>query len=831
MPKVTWPVGIRSHNLNRLANQVIIEMFYKSQAQYSLVAFLLILVLVGSDSALAQAAATTATTTTSAMADLEAIRTGATVADDLASKIMTSLLGPTFTNPFGAAGGATTLFGVIFLAFNVIVFSAGVIWATYGVLSGVVQSAHEGEVLGKRMSAIWMPIRMVTGIGSLVPAFGGFSLSQVVMIVATGWGITFGNYAYLKALEKANQFTPLVNMNISAKGDNQSMEDLAVAIFQQKLCLLDYEAWRQAELAAGQSPAGGNVVSAQVFATAAEIPASVNSIGKAYGTPSDSTSCLAVGIKKRNYTRGTGTSTGGTGTSTGGTDAPSLGFQVASVNYDLISRGAFDRYKDNFNDVYSVIEMEAANWAEKVELSSSRSDVSMPPVPMDRIRAVGIMFSGFGAGYDSGNQGGALKTAAIENMKKYGFFGAGAFYSTFAELNTSIAQASNAVEVVIAGKKGDTLIEESSSSGLNTRYQRAFLNSIKQDKSAEARDVSCSLGGIETSTGNCSLGQKIVGLMIGGMTAGSGDGGSGTGSGRIIDPIIAAKNVGDYFMWTGETMMLASALMGSSKPDEDKNLLEKGASTVFSTMGKFNLLGGLAAAFGTMLPIIGGILFTVGALLSLNIPMVPFIHWVTALVQYMSIVVKSLAAAPLWSFAHLQPDGEGMGQRSERGYLYLLMLLFKPILMVIGFFAACGLVILLGSAVMWLFIPAMANAQGNSVTGLASVIGYVFMFFMLMNIIIQGLFNLVSDLSDDVIGWIGNVGRSQLGRDTEGKASNVFMAGGRFGTQAAGAAAQGVAGARAGGAGAAGAGAVRGAGSGAGGRGAGAGSTGRGASR
>lgn len=811
---MTWPVGIRGHNLNRLANQVIIEMFYKSQSQYSLVAFLLILVLVGGDSALAQPAAATAT---SAMADLEAMRTGATVADDLASKIMTSLLGPIFTNPFGAVGGATTLFGVIFLAFNVIVFSAGVIWATYGVLSGVVQSAHEGEVLGKRMSAIWMPIRMVTGIGSLVPAFGGFSLSQVVMIVATGWGITFGNYAYLKALEKANEFTPLVNVNVSAKGDNQNMEDLAVAIFQQKLCLLDYDTWHSAEVAAGQSPAGGNILFSQDFATAAEVPPSISSIGRAFGTPSDSTSCLAVGIKQRNYTGRTGDS--------------ALGFRVASVNYDTISNGAFDRYKNNFNGIYSQIELLATDWARRVEDSSVSYGVSMPPVPMDQIRAIGRSFTAIGAQYNSDNQGAALKAAALENMKKYGFFGAGAFYSTFAELNTSIAQASNAVEVVVAGKKGDTLIEESSSSGLNTRYQRAFLNSIKQDKSAEATDVSCSLGGIETSTGNCSLGQKIVGLMVGGMTAGSGDGGSGTGSGRIIDPIIAAKNVGDYFMWTGETMMLASALMGSNKPDDEKTLLEKGASTVFSTIGKFNLLGGLAAAFGTMLPIIGGILFTVGALLALYIPMVPFIHWVTALVQYMSIVVESLAAAPLWSFAHLQPDGEGMGQRSERGYLYLLMLLFKPILMVIGFFAACGLVILLGSAVMWLFIPAMANVQGNSVTGFASVIGYVFMFFMLMNIIIQGLFNLVSDLSDDVIGWIGNVGRSQLGRDTEGKASNVFMAGGRFGTQAAGSAAQGLAGARAGGAGAAGAGAVRGAGSGAGGRGTGAGSAGRGASR
>lgn len=784
----------------------------KKQTGLGLVVLFLILMLVWGGQAIAQTASPTAPGA-SAMADLEAMRTGATVSDDLASKIMTSLLGPVFTNPFGAAGAATTLFGVIFLAFNVIVFSAGVVWATYGVLSGVVQSAHEGEVLGKRMSAIWMPIRMVTGIGSLVPAFGGFSLSQVVMIVATGWGITFGNYAYLKALEKASAFTPLVNMNVSAKGDNQNMESLAVAIFQQKLCLLDYDALLSGMVSAGESVPTGNVLTDKLFSTAAGIPTGTSSIGYAYGTESDSTACMAVGIKKRNYTGRTADSV--------------LGFRVASVNYDQISQGAYERYQNNFPAMDSSLDSLAVTWANEVKAAASNSGSSMPPVPLDKIHAIGRSFTAAGSAYSGESEDSALKLAAVENMKKYGFFGAGAFYSTFAELNTSIAQASNAVEVVIKDKTGTTLIGEAASSGEGARFQRAFLNSIKPNKSTEAADVSCSIGGKPTDTGNCSVGQKIVELMVGRMTAGSGDGSSGTGSGRMIDPIIAAKNVGDYFMVTGETMILASALMGSASADDEKNLLQKGASTVFSTVGKFTMFGNLVAALGSMLPIIGGILFSVGALLSLYIPMVPFIHWVTALVQYMSIVVESLAAAPLWSFAHLQPDGEGMGQRSERGYLYLLMLLFKPILMVIGFFAACGLVILLGSAVMWLFIPAMANVQGNSITGFASVIGYVFMFFMLMNIIIQGLFNLVSDLSDDVIGWIGNVGRSQLGRDTEGKASNVFMAGGRFGTQAAGTAAQGVAGARAAGRGAGGAGA--GAGGAGGGRGA--GGAGRGASR
>ena len=191
---------------------------------------------------------------------------------------------------------------------------------------------------------------------------------------------------------------------------------------------------------------------------------------------------------------------------------------------------------------------------------------------------------------------------------------------------------------------------------------------------------------------------------------------------------------------------------------------------------------GLAKTLGGAAPLVGGLLLSVGALCSLYIPMVPFIIWISGLVQYCCIVVESFAAAPLWALAHVQAEGEGMGQRTERGYLYLLNLLFRPILMVVAFFAASALVILLGSVVMQMFIPAMAASQGNSVTGLISAIGYILLFFMIMNIIIQGLFHMVMELADDAIGWVGGVGRNNIGRDTEGKAHNMFLMGGRVGS-------------------------------------------------
>jgi len=119
------------------------------------------------------------------------------------------------TPRFPPSEGTSTLFGTVFLYFNMFVFAAATAWGTYGIAAGIVQTAHEGVALGRRLNAIWMPIRMVTGIGGLVPVFGGFSLSQAVMILAVGWGINGANFLTGKAVEAMANFTPMaVQLNL-----------------------------------------------------------------------------------------------------------------------------------------------------------------------------------------------------------------------------------------------------------------------------------------------------------------------------------------------------------------------------------------------------------------------------------------------------------------------------------------------------------------------------------------------------------------------------------------------------------------------------------------
>jgi len=109
--------------------------------------------------------------------------------------------------------------------------------------------------------------------------------------------------------------------------------------------------------------------------------------------------------------------------------------------------------------------------------------------------------------------------------------------------------------------------------------------------------------------------------------------------------------------------------------------------------------------------------------------------------------------------------------------LFLLNVLFRPVLMVFGFLVGSMFTIGLGTLLLKMFPVAVSGAQGNSITGLASIIGFICIFFILCNLIIQGSFNLIHIIPDQVLGWVGNAANAHLGRDLESKVNNLFVAG------------------------------------------------------
>ena len=113
--------------------------------------------------------------------------------------------------------------------------------------------------------------------------------------------------------------------------------------------------------------------------------------------------------------------------------------------------------------------------------------------------------------------------------------------------------------------------------------------------------------------------------------------------------------------------------------------------------------------------------------------------------------------------------------------MFALNVTFRPALMLLGFFFASAVMIALGSFQANLFMMAMGNAQGNSITGLMSIIGYLVVFFVLNVTLIQGLFNMIFLLPDQILSLIGSGGHmADLGKEVEGKVHGLFLAGARL---------------------------------------------------
>ncbi len=729
----------------------------------------------------------------------------ATSSTDLSTNVLTAAIGQFFMQPFAqvAQPAGSTLLSSVFVIFNAAVFAVGAAFATYGIGSGIVQSAHEGQVLGRRMSTVWFPIRMGVGIGGLVPIFGGYNMAQATMMFMCTVGIGIANFMYQGVVSGANNLQSLTSPAfVSSAVGGQTFKQTAYQLFINQVCLDAYKDVLTQEANAGIAiPASSQVVAA---APQAATDAAGNAITLIpFGTNGDYKLCGTVSVQNTD-------SSGAAGRAASGTLTGSLGFRVASVNYDQITKVAENAYTGaSFGTFAQNVQTLADNWYTEVRAREAGDAAgstagpgvaagSLPPFPLSDLNNQAQAYadsvgSAIQADGTASSQAQAITTGALSSMANGGWFLLGDWYSTFAEVQASINQAVAQVKLV----------------GTPPSQQALAMSSIgdKIEQMQKAVNGAIASGGAESSsfdspTGNTSFGQAIVSRMIKIAAAGSSGSGSGlsnltmagygatAGSFPIVNPIIMSKNIGDYMMVTAEVGPIAMEALKAG------NLFGLGGVAGKAVSAASGLLGGGliskiagGAIQGAVGFVTGGAitlgelmiaLFLVGALFSLYIPMIPFIHWWGGIVQYVISVFEGLAASPLWAFAHLDAEGEGMGQRTQQGYLFLLNVTFRPALMVIGFVLASAIVTPLGSVLVFMFVQAMASAQGNSITGLASILGYLIIFFVLTVTLVGTVFNAITVLPDQIIGWVGRVPGMALGKAIESRVNTLFLAAIRF---------------------------------------------------
>jgi conjugal transfer/type IV secretion protein DotA/TraY len=676
--------------------------------------------------------------------------------------MLRAVLGDFALDPFRTQDGSTgSLMASMFKEFNMFIFSAACIWTGYNMIAGLAQTMHEGVVLGKRMSTVWVPVRISFGTASLMPVFGGWAFCQALMVIACLLGIAGANRVTNVAVDSTAAFQTTVNPMGNVK---QAAQIQNIELYMAKAAACQRASY---DMAAALQASGQ--------ATPTDFPVTLNA-------SADSGTAIVMQFAGRQASGQFGNAACGeiklkfSPRSNSGLGS-TFGFRIADVNYTGIRTRAMEAHATTLNTTYSAAQ--AMIMGVSPTSTPAQFDAAVKAIADGYFGLYTNTFqtklSALAADVNSTSNAGAISDQLTQRMKDGGWATLGIWYSVYAEVGEAMNEMLDPVVTFQPLEDGQGM--SSTTADLLAGLEAAVGVATSQKQ-----------GALATSTGNTSIGQWILGGALN-MTMGA----SSTGASNTVNPIIAFKNIGDNGLAAAQSIYIAYKTFSATTGGTIGSAVTDAATSKIgsSLIGKIPVIGGIANtlmsiakdAGGLLLPVVG-LLFVTAAVMAFYIPMVPFIQWFAALIQWFTSVIESLIGSSLWAMAHFDSDGEGMGQRTSYGYTYMLNNFARPIIMSFAFFIASAAITVMGTYLFRYFGAAVGTAQGNSLTGLMSIVAYMVIFTVMGMTLVNSTFTMMLHLADRMIGWIGQNQNAAIGHEVENKVAGIFVAAARGGSGA-----------------------------------------------
>lgn len=656
---------------------------------------------------------------------------------DKSREALVSIFGQVVNNPLaaGGSGGGDTILASVFQITNGALFVVGGIFATYLFFKKMIQSGHDGTIFDRQRSVLWDPIRLVWGVAALVPTANGWALSQLLMLWAASlMGVGIANLGVDAAVASFEDGESMVVQPVMP-----STLALSRKIFEMNLCMHSINA------GLAQAESSGALITQD---------------GYVQQTPTSS----GFALKNSSFICG-----------------------GADVNTELEPQAQSTNF---FSGTIDVSELRQAHLTALQQMQGSLNSAAQAFV-------VGVLQKQLGNGtlpdaemaiqtaaqqYENTiSSTAATKQGNIANLarqlsssiKESGWLTLGAWYQTFAQANTKLSDAvAGKASVYGMSPQGDPamlsvyqVVSQAFQAQQNNSTFTPTLGAVSSgdySKGAAGADSSQVIGSIFSAPG-----QRLVNYLID-VNAG------GEGRGQV-NPLIKMKNLGDYTLVAAETAI--AAYITAKVLMEVKNGLSVAgiaARVANATTSIGDALEGALEAMSPFLIMLIVAMFILGGTLSTYIPMVPFIVWFGAAVNWLVVVGEAIIAAPLWALAHLGGDGDGMGSRSGHGYIFLLNVTVRPILMVIGFLLGGAAIVAGGTLLNQMFGTALANAQFDSITGLVSIVFYLSIYCSMCLNLVHSSFNLIYIVPDQVINWVGGHATATMGREDNDRMKNAL---------------------------------------------------------
>ncbi|EGV6906942.1 conjugal transfer protein [Salmonella enterica] len=637
----------------------------------------------------------------------DSIEAAAKRSTDLSRQLLVMIFGDVVTNPLSTDA---TMVGQLFFIFNGIVFALAVIWFLMISLKHITRAGHTGKVFGSGATPMSV-VTTVAGFLFLVPTVSGWSLAQLVFLWAVSvMGIGSANLMTDRIADLMKQGYSLVMQPVAPQTVSS-----ARAIYEMNLCM---------------------------YATNAGLSSMYSQYGKSE-TPLMSIKPVTDGFEITNGSASCGSArlpASAKNSLTGWLFSP-------DVNTDAIETAQHSA----MNQMQNTLSKDASTFVTALLNRQKNGSGTLPDAETAIQKAARTYEDTINKVANAQGKGDELATAMTEQLKQRGWIALGAWYQTFATANQKVSDAV-ALKPVISGQSslGDIGVSDTLSNVM-TAYRAQLQNSpytppLGAQTAKDTQEVKDAADTSPVFVGVFGPMQRLTNAVA------TYDLGNDQANSNQMNPLLKMKAIGDITLGIAEISlgMFTGAKIAAQ-------VTTKGFWGKVISAFSGNATQGFAAALDAVSPFIYFILlmlFAIGFSLSIYLPMVPFIFWLSAAANWIVSVLVGATGGTLWAATHIGTEEE-KGSRSAYGYIFLIDAQIRPMLMVLGFAFASLVIVAIGTLQNMLFGPVIANVQARSITGIVSVVGLLMVYARICTITVTRVFALQVTMPDYVISWLG----------------------------------------------------------------------------
>lgn len=595
-------------------------------------------------------------------------------------------------------GGGNTVIAAAMGVFNQAVLFLAMIFVLFTTIKGTVDSAHDGVILGKKMSEVWVPIRTVLGTAFLLPLASGFSLIQMAVLWLILQGVGVADQTWSAAMGRFAQTGALANVSIP------DARPLAASILRSEVCMAimnkqftDTSQTRRIE--AVTTPARVQLVNAY-YAT---VDYRWQSTAQVPGSPAV---CGAIEWKEAAQTELTEGSTHVARGAIWMAHQNAVNVMIAELRPAAAQIAAFGR------PAPGVVDLAAKRYSDSIAAAARLAIVQSPD---------------------------AAQLSFLEHAANGGWVLTGTWFSHMIKLQDAIQASTNMLPVSKPARIENLEVDEAL---ISYRDAMVFTNEYLLDRSAAPADSYQSE--LENSSSIRSMDDLTRLVSIPAMSAM-----------QSITEQIAGGNISPLTQLsaTGHTIINAGWLL--------KGAIFTIAGFAGSKLSSWTagLVFDVSAALGTILGTLefaSSSLWALGAVLAFYLPAVPAIWWLVGVIRWLASCAEAVLSAPLMAAMMTSSEGDDLVGRAGPGMYLILACIIQPVLLVLGFIIAAAMTYPAGQLVNMMFLGIVSGASEGSVVGLIGLIAYCCLYVGMMVVAMHSCFALISAVPQNVMAFVGS---------------------------------------------------------------------------